>query len=293
MKMRLKNLRLKRVSLVNDPANEEALVVLFKSNDKPAEEVPVTKDDDVDAGMTSCKGCKSKMSKGAKFCPGCGDKVAMKGAGMELDKLDPEVRKAFEKLQADLKEANDKLAAAPAPVVEKKADADVLKELSPAAREMVEKANAIAADSAAKVKVLSDAIEKANDENLEKAFVEEAKTYRNIGGDPKVLGPILKRVSLGKTTKEDLAALQGILKGANAAAKPLLTVVGGSERGGNGSAFAEIDALVKEVISKAGEKKPTYSDALDIVAKEHPALYSRYRDEASSHAPAVAAGEEE
>jgi hypothetical protein len=45
--MRLKNLRLKRVSLVNDPANEEALVVLFKSNDKPAQEAPVTKDDDV------------------------------------------------------------------------------------------------------------------------------------------------------------------------------------------------------------------------------------------------------
>lgn len=205
---------------------------------------------------------------------------------MELDKLDPEVRKHVEKLQSDLADAKAKLAAAP---VEKKAkkEEEVLKGLTPEAREVFEQA-------IAKANFASEQIEKLNDENIEKAFIEEAKGYANLAGDPKVLGPVLKRFSQNKSTAEDLKALREVLKAANAAAKPLLRSVGGSDRGsGSGSVQAQIDVLVKEIISKAGEKKPTYAEALDVVMKENPSLWRQYQSEAMTHTQAVNGGEEE
>lgn len=289
----LRNMRLKRVSLVGNPANEEALVTLFKSADHKEE--PVNKDDDVG----SCAKCKSSMGKGATVCPSCGAKVT-KGADMDLEKLDPEVKKHLEKIATDLatvtaektalatKVADLEKAAKPAPKEE-----DVLKGLSPEARALVEKAQASAADSAAKVALLSDAIEKANDSAIEKAFVEECETFKNISGDAKVLGGLFKRVHQGKTTKEDVEVLRTAFKAASAAAKPLLRIVGKGETpdGSGASVQTQIDAAVKAIIAKDATGKVDYATALDVVMKENPGLWRRYQSEALTHT--VAAGEEE
>lgn len=403
MATRLKNLRLKRVSLVDNPANEEATVVLFKSADdgcgsetcehcaidkgvlsgatrgdlsdsdfaavwtdadgKKQRKLPIhdkahvaaalsrlnqtdmpaaekakakgkieaaarrlgigqgdksmTKDDDdvsasapkLDANATlkakeeedaddetekgMCSKCMKAMGKGAAFCPNCGSKVtAKKGMPMDLDKLDPEVKKHIDKLAADLADAKAKLETATPVDKSKKPEEDVLKGLSPEVRAIVEKSVAEAADAKAKVAILSDTIEKTADENLEKAFVEEVKTFGNIPGDPKVLGAIFKRVSQGKTTKDDLEKLREVLKGANAAAKTILRVVGGTETGGSStSAGDQLDTLAKEFIAKAGDKKPTYADAMDAVVAENPALWKKYQGEAMH--TTVAVNEEE
>ena len=292
---KLKNLRLKRISLVDSPANEEAQVVLFKSAEDPvaksdedaddmAEAAPkkpmaMAKDDDVEM---SCKGCKSKMAKGSKYCASCGDAMKKREVGM-LDKIaDPEVRKHFAKVEADL-------AAALAGRVITKDDEDVLKGASPEVREIVEKSRQDAASANAKATAASEAIEKLNDEAIEKAFVEEARGFGNIAGDPKVLGPVMKRLSQNKGTPEDMDALRVVLKAANAAAKPLLRVVGSNERGGKGSASEEIQAKVSEVIAKGKDVK--YADALDVVARENPGLWVQYTREVAQERPA--AGEQE
>ena len=79
MATRLVNLRLKRISLVSTPANEEATVVLFKS---------VTKDDndyaDVMAG--TCSKCSGSVTKGDSFCMTCGSKLPEWGEGSAADK---------------------------------------------------------------------------------------------------------------------------------------------------------------------------------------------------------------
>jgi len=293
---KLKNLRLKRISLVDSPANEEAQVVLFKSaeahvakSDEDADDMPeatpkkpmaMAKDDDV---SLSCKGCKAKMANGSKFCASCGDAMEKREVGM-LDKIaDPEVRKHFEKVEADLAAAlADKAAVT-------KADDDILKGLAPEVREIVEKSRQEAASANAKATAASEAIEKLNDDAIEKAFVEEARGFGNIAGDPKVLGPVMKRLSQNKSTPEDMDALRVVLKAANAAAKPLLRVVGSNERGGKGSASEEIQAKVSEVIAKGKDVK--YADALDVVARENPGLWVQYTREVAQERPA--AGEQE
>jgi len=72
---RLRGLRLKRVSLVDTPANEHARVVLFKSKDGPKH--PSGKPLDLPPldEIGRCSQCNGSLLKGDKFCRACGAKA--------------------------------------------------------------------------------------------------------------------------------------------------------------------------------------------------------------------------
>lgn len=294
---RLRSLKLKRVSLVDDPANEHAAVVLFKSADgKPA--AKAKKDDDTGAGdMVACSNCGAKMGKGSVRCSKCGTSMK-KEANMkvDLDKItDPDVRKAVEKMAGDLEAAvalaqteQDKRVAAEAATKKAGDEADLLKGLPEAVRHRIEKAETEA-------KAANDAVKKMAEEKREGEFIAKAKGYGNLSVDPKKFGPVLKRISDGTSTEEDVAEIHRVLVGANNVAKTALFAQrGSSERGTGGAstAWAEIQVKANEKraeVMKAGTKM-TYPEALDAIIKEHPELYQRHLQDFSQQVKAAGAG---
>lgn len=303
---RLERLRLKRVSLVNEPAQAPAQVVLFKSKEKP-----VKKDDDVDdmAKSGKCMKCDKALGADAAFCPNCGTKApagakkTMKHA-IDLDKItDPEVKKAVVKMAEDLEAAEALaeeeqgkriLAEKAAKPKDTKDDADVLKGLTPEARKFVEKAQADAREAQADAKKANDAILKMADASREREFVTKAKGFGNLSLDPKTFGPVLKRIADGTSTEKDAEEIQRVLAAANTLAKGLFIKKGSSnEIAGNGdSAMEQITALAKELreqVQKSGDKL-SYPDAMDRVIREHPELYKQYLAETAPTSRAASAG---
>jgi hypothetical protein len=286
--MKLKGLRLKRVSLCETPANQESFVVLYKAATKPN---PFAKDDG--DGDVMCSMCKGMTRKGAKYCAECGG--VMKADLM--DKItDPETKAAVAKMVADLAAAQsllDEKAAKEKAAPAAKTEDDVLKSLPAEARSLIEKANRNAEAAQASAKLANDALLKMETERVEKEYVEKAQTFRNISVDAKVFGPILKRVHFGQTTAEDEAEIVRVLTAANKAAKPLMTVVGksGSTSSSARTASDQITEIAKGIVEKSGGKTPMAS-AMDTAVQENPELWNQHLAEMRSR-PAAAAGDEE
>lgn len=311
---KLRNIRLKRISLVGDPANEHARVVLFKRADP--QESKMRKDDDGDMddkGMQTCPKCGAKLAKDAMECAKCGMKMGSKKM-IDLDKIqDEEVRKAVAKMASDLEAATkaaeeekakrieaEKKVAKPAADPTPSADA-VLKELSPAARALVEKANADAAkaqaDAAkaqADAKLANDAIKKMADDKVTEAYVSKAKAFGNLPVKAAEWGPLLKRVAEGTSTEADANEIMRVLAAGNAIAKSLF-----AQKGSHGTldaakgAEAEIMSKAKELreqVQKSGQKL-SQPEAMDQVIRENPDLYKRYLAEQAGSTSAAAAAQ--
>jgi len=292
----LRNLRLKRVSLVDSPANPEARVVFFK-RDESSKEEPVKKDDDGDAddvGKAACAKCGYGMSKGTKFCSNCGAQMSdtNKSAGDLLDKItDPEAKKAVEKMQADLQAAQSLLEkAAKEEKSETKTPEDVLKGLSAEARAVVEKAQKDADEAKAQAKLASDIVAKMQDEAETRSFVDIAKQFNRLSLKAEDFGPILKRVK--KLDEKQYEELTRVLKAANAAAKPMFEVVG-KRTDGSGSATAKerISAMAQELVAKG--KDIDLPKAIAQVCSENPELYRAYGEEIKQQKPSLAVNGDE
>ncbi len=266
----LMNLRLKRVSLVDDPANQMARVVLHKR----VEEAPVSdvkdapsekaKKDDGDGDMdVACGKCGKGMRKDANYCAGCGDRSA---------KMAPPV--------PDPKEAS------------------LLKGLSPEVQALISKAQTdaaeasrVAAETIAKMKLTEDRLEKMEQEKVEKEFISKAKGLTHLSGKAEVIGRILK--NLAKDHPEDEKELLTILQAANKAASPLYKQAGTRGAGDVNApqtAADEIALKANEIVKSSGGKI-NYSTAQDQVIHDDPSLWRRHMAEASGKEPNVASGE--
>lgn len=305
----LRELKLKRVSLVGEPANEHARVVLFKS----AEKSPVKKDlynvipKDAGDDDVMCSKCDKAMKanlieRAGAVCPNCGAPVPAGAMKMKevLDKItDPEVRKAVDALVASIAadrdaavtlatEAENKRVAAEKKATPAPTEEDLLKNIPESIRKRLEASEASAAES-------KSAILKMQDERTEREYVTKAKGLGNLSQDPTKFGPVLKRVAQGTATEADVAELDRVLRAANETCKSLFRqrAATSGDGGAAGSAWEQIRAKARELretVLKSGDKL-SEPDAIDRVIKEQPELYERYR--AENMPVAVAAGEQE
>jgi len=243
-------------------------------------------DDMMKKGM--CPGCDAPVGKGDKYCANCGDKLPMgarKAVKMDLEKIeDPEVRKAVEKMAADLKTAQDLLdEQAKAAAEKKEPEPDVLKSLTPEARAVVEKAQRDAAEATAKANAASAEIEKMHEAESTREYIAKAKDFVSLSLDPEKFGPILKRVHDHKTTEEDEKEILRVLTAANKASKPLMKIVGagGGSNANTGTATEALNSKARDLIAKSGDKKLSYADALDAVMREEPELWRQHMADSS------------
>lgn len=167
------------------------------------------------------------------------------------------------------------LGAAPAPE-------DILKGLTPAARELVEKAQADA--KAAKDEA---AVNKAAIETLQKAARAESlrkrvDVYASLSGDKEALAHILGAVESGlgedtaKKFEETLKAWDTQLKKGGVTGGPIGSR-GTGETATGGGAFEEATKRAQEIVTK--DAKTTLADAIASVFAADPALYERYHAE--------------
>lgn len=246
----LKNLQLEELSLVDRPANAQAMVSLFKRDN--SEEVEKMSDE-MEAKV------KAYMKEKA-----CGRDEAMKALGykdtMKADEADIEALKAdVERLRAD----NERLQKAliedgyviTAEAVEKKAPAEMIE----VGGEMVAKADipapVLKALEAAEVAKKEHEIEKADLELTKKA--EEVLPHFDVA--------VAK--SLLKSFSEEEAIMEA-LKAADAAFAAAMEEFGKSDVDGEFATSADkLDALVKRYMDENQLKKSEYAKAYAAVAK--------------------------
>jgi predicted RNA-binding Zn-ribbon protein involved in translation (DUF1610 family) len=285
----LRQLKIHEVSLVDRGANAHAKVLLAKRDVKKG--IPL---DCPECGFDLPTFYGAAGTELPNFCPECGAAMSLSAVSKAdpavkakatkkkehdmkeltpeaLAKLDPAVRAAVEKVQADLQAANEKLAA-----VEKGADDKdaIFKGLTPAARELVEKTQR---DNAA----ATERIAKLEDAALTTEFVAKAAALPNLAKSAKDLAGIMKS-AFRKLEKADFEALEALLKSANEAIGKgglfaELGTGGGSSAGNGDSAYAEAKAIAEELVKK-GEAK-TREQALELVFKRQPELYARHATE--------------
>ena len=289
----LRRLSLKRVSLVDSPANQAAVVCFWKSAEtaqeksmaedaekakgkdngdeddkkkppfppakaKKEDEEPIaesSKGEDGELKAVACGKCAGLMPKMAGFCPHCGG---------ETDE-----HKSTRMAEKERKDMEDD---------EKKAR--LLKSADPELRALIEKSEETANAAMAEVR-------KMRDEAKTVEFVDLAKReFGKLSGNAETLGPILKRAS-ESLSKEDNEELLRVLRSANALTKTAFSVVGSSEkRAGTGAAAEEATGLADALVAKSATEgtKLTKEQALDKVFREDRRLYERYRRESYADA---------
>lgn len=281
----LRRLRLKRVSLVDQPANEQARVVLYKSAEDIAKAPlgiehyaekmqPTAAEVHVD-GFANCKKCGTAVKKGMKECPKCGAPMP----GMEPDEDDvtkaadgrPEEEQMDEKLKADLD-------AALAEVESLKKEREELQKRLDTPEEIEKRKLAALPESIRKqLQDQADEIRKMRDERAEaESIAKAAKEMPNVPGKPEDLGRLLKRVK-DVAAAEDFEALTTLLKAASAQIEKgkLFSEVGKSGDAGDESPLAQFERKAQELVSK-GAGKVAIDEAYAIVARQEPALYRAY-----------------
>ena len=275
----LRRLRLKRVSLVDSPANEDARVVLFKSEHKKQQ--PTSSEVNVDE-MVECKKCGASVAKGSKKCPKCGYEMSVQKA---TDRPEEDAMDA-DKLKADLDAANAKLTETTGKLAETEGKLEALAKERDALQKQLDtpeaiekrKLEALPASVRERIEKGEAKIKKLEDEADESAMVDVVKsTMPNVPGKHSDNGKLLKRVKDSVST-EDFEALSTMLKAASAQIEKggLFREVGS---GGDGdpsalSPLAQIDQKVAELVAK--NDKLTREAALSQVLAANPALYRAY-----------------
>lgn len=166
------------------------------------------------------------------------------------------------------------LGAAPAPE-------DILKGLTPAQRELVEKSQKDAADAKAEAAENKAAIEKLQKDAKTVSLRKRVDVYASLSGDKEALAHILGAVESGlgeDAAKKFEETLKGwdtqIKKGALA---PAVGSRGTGETADDGSAFAEVEKRADAIVQK--DAKTSRTDAITQVLAADPALYARYHAE--------------
>lgn len=324
----LTDMEITEISLVDDPANDDAKVVIVKAKgkDKDGAEFKVCKE---------CTGSLAPLCKGKGKCMDAEDGKIRKAHEASilkylpgvLSELAPEIlAKAataggvpadsaaatdaavtFQEFVMDLEQLQKSLENAEAQftVLEKRAtDAEALikakDEQIAALTEQVEKAKAggEGGDDEEILKSLPEPIRKRIEaseqrakeatEAVEKmqAAAEESEAIakaRTLGvGDPKVVGPLMVRVAKGKTTKEDVVALETLLKAAGAQSKRLFSVAGSGDDGTTDpQEILKAKAIERQKAKPSLTYEQAYAEVLD--EPENAALYQVRKNQARQH----------
>lgn len=257
-KFRLLDLSVDEVSLVADPANDQARVLITKA-----------------AQGMKCPDCGAMNKEGAVKCAKCGYdmKKAAKPEGDNMADLEKDL-KAAEDLAA---EEQTKRISAEAEVTKLKAEVAELKKAADTP-EVIEKRKleALPAEFRKRLETAEAAILKSNEREADQvAFTKVKESFGNLKGKTEDTAKLYRKAT-SSMTEDEVKALDELLKSASEAMKANLF----SERGRpdareGGDPVAEMDAKVAEIM-KANDKL-TYTEALKKAAKDNPALYERHR----------------
>lgn len=297
MSQLLSDMTIDEISLVDDPANAQAQVVIVKARSgkkKPASP-------DVEDGETDEMDTDSLVAQVKKALAHIAPRVAQTLAGgfsaedqsvtdateaaalefeMDIEALAKSleeaeakieaVAKANEDAQAEIARLNEELAAKDEEIAKAREGAgeeeDVLKSLPEPIRKRIEESEAIAKAAQAEIAKMKDAAETA--EAITKA--------REVGfGDPEAVGPLLMRVRKGMTTVADADALEAMLKSAAAVDKSSgLFRTAGVDQARPAGGESALDAAAAE-IQKANSGL-TREQAITKALEANPDLYADY-----------------
>lgn len=306
-KNELTDMEITEISLVDEPANDDARVVIVKAKAKPADEEDDPNEAEPDADEDDAKAKpKGKMKKSA------GPLSAAKVAGAILSAITELSPQIVEKALAEGFSAEPEAAAMAEEIImetvmditqlskaleEAEAKMETLEKRATDAEAALKLANENIAKSAAKpeepneeevLKSLPEAIrkrlEKAKEDEAtiakmaaeaeEKAAIAKARELKVA--DPDKVGPLLLRVEKGKTTPEDAKVIETLLKqhAAISAVSPLFKSIG-SAAAVEGDPEEILKAKATE-IQKASEGKMTFAQAYDEALKQNPSVYDAY-----------------
>lgn len=146
-------------------------------------------------------------------------------------------------------------------------DDEVMKALPAPVRERIEKAQADA-------KAATEAMQKMADERELEAAISKAKT---IGvANPDTVGALLVRVGKGKTTADDLKAIEAMLKSAVEVEKASALF---KSMGHHAATDGDPEVLMKSKAEEIRKAKPelTEAAAFDLALQQNPDLYAAYQ----------------
>lgn len=264
MTKHLSEMTIDEISLVEEGANGEARVVIFKSKFDPQ-------------GQSAPGGP-----------PGNSDAAALadqlKEHDMDIESLSKALEDAEAKLaaletrttdaEAALEDANTIVKAKDAEiadliskqVVAEPTTEDVVKSLPESVRKMLE-------DAQSKAKAADEAVAKMRAETESAEAIAKA---REIGiGNPDEIGPVLLRVAKGMTTESDVAVIEGVLKAASAQTKTSsLYKAYGTAEAVDGDPETMLKSKADEIAraDKSLTAEQAYAKAMDA----NPALYNAY-----------------
>lgn len=293
MAQQLTDMTIDEISLVDDGANEGAKVLIVKAKSKPPVNVdeeldPNEEENDNDAddkGMKKSAHSGQAASGGNPVNPDAADLAAasLKEFRMDIETLSKALEDAEAKLTALEKRASDaETALVDAEAVIKAKDAEIaeitkaaeptgddeiIKSLPESIRKRLEDADAAAKAAAEEVAKMKEQTETAE-------YIAKAKALG--AGDADKLGGLLMRVAKGKTTEEDAATFETMLKAANAQGQvAALFKSVGSDSAVDGNPGDLLQAKADE-IHKAADGKMTKEQAYAKAMDENPELYTAY-----------------
>lgn len=194
----------------------------------------------------------------------------------QIEKAEAEVKAQAEAQAAELAKANEELEKAKAEAAElakaaedAKSDDDVAKAAKAEAEELKKRLDAAETTLAE----TNAALAKAADDKLEQDFIAKAAALGNLPVKSDVLGPILKGISVGKSSEEDQAKLMELFKAADAAFGQLFKSTGNNNVPDANSAEEQLTKIAKGLQEADGS---TYEAAYTKALEQNPALYSQH-----------------
>jgi hypothetical protein len=286
------------VSLVDEPANADARVVLVKAAYGSFKRCADCADPAKCAKAGKCAGADkagkpvkkaTSAERDARRAMGEGDSSEQDAAmaaihaeyKMDLETMSKALEQAEQKLdtlakraeeaEASLVDANEVIKAKEAEIANLQKSAtpqteeEVLKAMDPGVRAIVQKAR----DDA---KAATEALAKMQAAKDEAEAVNKA---RDIGiGNPAEVGPLLLRVRKGATTTADAEALESLLKGLGAADKTSNLF---KSMGAAGASDSDPEAVLKAKATEIAEaEKIPFAAAYTKALDQNPALYQQY-----------------
>lgn len=297
---------LDEVSVVDDPANPEANIIITKAKFTPCADCK-TPDVCKSKGCSLDKSCNGDhavkksaavMAEIAKalreFSPAIIERVGaalpsdteaaemaaffLKEKSMDIEDLNKalgEAKTALDQSAAVIKTKDDEIAK-----LKTERDEAIAKTKAPPAKEQTEedllkslpealRKRFVAMEAASKVQ--ADEIEKMRTEREEAEAIEKA---RGLAGDPKVVGPVLMRIRKGKATDADVAEIERLLKAQAAQEKTAnLYKTHGSSVAVDGNPEDLLKAKAEDI---AKAKNISFAKAYAEVLEANPDLYNAY-----------------
>lgn len=298
-KQQLSDIELDEVTVCEEPANEDSVVVIVKANPKPHDE-PLKEADmpDIDDELDDELLVEGEDGDDAEIELSDEDAQAL---AEEIEALNEagELIPAFALMAANLEEAGEVITKQQAALEEREAEFAELKKMSSLLLERVEKMRAGETvdedDLVAVIKSLNGgalspeaerriaALELVQKQAEEKDLIAKAKDLGVTGIKAEELAPILYRIRKGRTTSEDADRIEKLLAHqATALKKSGAFNAIGSSAVDAGTAEAKIAAAAEDL----RKSKPTLSkeQAADLVLQENPALYDEYMAERRTRA---------